>query len=60
VFALPTRIDRIGRVSRSGQNQTTRGPFKFIVDTGASSLDNFAPSCCGARASILRRKSACA
>ena len=35
VFALPTRIDRIGRVL-APVKINDQGPFKFIVDTGAS------------------------
>jgi predicted aspartyl protease len=35
VFALPTRIDQIGRVL-APVKINGKGPFKFIVDTGAS------------------------
>jgi len=49
VFALPTRIDRIGRVL-APVKINDQGPFKFIGRHRRQSLDNFAPSCCGARA----------
>src|SRR3982074_3598920 len=35
VFAVPTRIDRIGRVL-APVKINDQGPFRFIVDTGAS------------------------